>query len=76
MMFEMLTGEQPFGGDSLASLMYQITNEKHPDINSLRNDLPKCIKPIIDRALQKDPKKRFQTGAEFKEAVDKCWESF
>jgi len=76
MMFEMLTGEQPFGGDSLASLMYQITNEKHPDINRLREDLPKCIKPIIDKALQKDPKKRFQTGAEFKEAVDKCWESF
>ena len=76
MMFEMLTGEQPFGGDSLASLMYQITNERHPDINSIRNDLPKCIKPIIDKALQKDPKKRFQTGAEFKDAVDKCWESF
>jgi CHASE2 domain-containing sensor protein len=76
MMFEMLTGEQPFGGDSLASLMYQITNEKHPDINKLRADLPKCIKPIIDKALQKNPKKRFQTGAEFKEAVDKCWESF
>ena len=76
MMFEMLTGEQPFGGDSLASLMYQITNEKHPDINRLREDLPRCIKPIIDKALQKDPKKRFQTGAEFKEAVDKCWESF
>ncbi|MGW8248283.1 MAG: protein kinase domain-containing protein [Acidiferrobacterales bacterium] len=76
MMFEMLTGEQPFGGDSLASLMYQITNEKHPDINKLREDLPRCIKPIIDKALQKDPKKRFQTGAEFKEAVDKCWESF
>jgi len=76
MMFEMLTGEQPFGGDSLASLMYQIANERHPDINKLRGSLPKCIKPIIDRALQKDPKKRFQSGAEFKEAVDKCWESF
>lgn len=76
MMFEMLTGKQPFGGDSLASLMYQITNEKHPDINKLRSDLPKCIKPIIDKALHKDPNRRFQTGAEFKEAVDKCWESF
>jgi len=76
MMFEMLTKTQPFGGDSLASLMYQITNEKHPDINKLRDDLPKCIKPIIDKALQKDPNKRFQSGAEFKEAVDRCWESF
>lgn len=76
MMFEMLTKTQPFGGDSLASLMYQITNEKHPDINKVREDLPRCIKPIIDKALQKDPNKRFQTGAEFKEAVDKCWESF
>jgi len=76
MMFEMLTKTQPFGGDSLATLMYQITNEKHPDINKIREDLPKCIRQIIDKALQKDPNKRYQTGAEFKEAVDKCWESF
>jgi len=76
MMFEMLTKQQPFGGDSLATLMYQITNEKHPDINKIRPDLPKCIKPIIDKALHKDPARRYQTGAEFKEAVDKCWESF
>ncbi len=76
MMFEMLTKTQPFGGDSLATLMYQITNEKHPDINRIRDDLPRCVKPIIDKALQKDPDKRYQTGAEFKAAVDKCWESF
>lgn len=71
-MFELLTKQQPFGGDSLATLMYQIANEKHPDINSIRKGLPRCVKMIIDKALQKNPDKRYQSGAEFKEAVDKC----
>ncbi len=71
-MFEMLSGEQPFGGDSLAELMYQITNKKHPNILRLREDLPGCTRTIIDKALQKEPEDRYQTGEQFAHALRRC----
>jgi len=72
MTFELLTGRQPFHGDSMATLMFQIANERHPDITAVRNDLPTCLRSVIDRALQKNPEKRFQTGDELSRALAKC----
>jgi CHASE2 domain-containing sensor protein/predicted Ser/Thr protein kinase len=71
-MFELLTGEQPFGGDSIGELMYQITNAKHPNPQKVRDDLPACTRTIIDKALQKDANKRYQTGEQFADAVRRC----
>jgi eukaryotic-like serine/threonine-protein kinase len=72
MLYELLTGSQPFQGDSMATLMYQIANERHPDITQRRPDLPACLTSIIDRALHKNPDDRFQTGAEFSLSLRDC----
>jgi serine/threonine-protein kinase len=72
MLFELLTGKQPFSGDSLATLMYQIANSGHPDIGQLRAGLPACLKGIIDKALAKNADDRYQTGAEFRQALLAC----
>jgi serine/threonine-protein kinase len=72
MMYEMLCGTQPFTGDSMAALMYQITNSKQKDITKIRPDLPTCTKTIVDKALQKDPAKRYQTGEEFSKSIERC----
>ena len=72
MMFELLTKKQPFSGDSMAALMYQIANTKQEDITKIRKNLPACVKTIVDKLLQKDPKKRYQTGAEVVLAVQRC----
>jgi serine/threonine protein kinase len=75
MFFQLVTGELPFIGDSMASLMYKITNEKHPDVRMFRLDLPPCVGRIIDKALCKEADKRFQTGKDFIRAINKCKES-
>lgn len=72
MMYEMLTAEQPFTGDSMAALMYQIANKKQKDITRVRDDLPACCRTIIDRALQKEPDKRYQSGEEMAQSIDRC----
>lgn len=72
MMYEMLCGQQPFTGDSMAALMYQITNSKQKDITKIRTSLPTCAKTVVDKALQKDAAKRFQTGEEFSKAIERC----
>ena len=64
MLFQMLTGELPFKGDSMATLMFMIANESHPDILKVRPDLPPELKNIIDRSLAKDIDARYQTGAD------------
>ncbi len=72
MMYEMLTGKLPFVGDSMATLMFQIANEKHADITQVRSELSPDIRAVIDQALHKDPAQRFQTGEQFRQAIEKC----
>src|SRR3989440_5457846 len=63
-MYELLTGERPFTGDSVATLMYRIANEPHAPVLSMRADLPLAANDIVNRALQKDPERRYQRGSE------------
>lgn len=72
--FQMLTGELPFIGESLASLMYKIANEKHPDVRMFRPDLPACVSKVINKALHKDIERRFQSGEKMAEAIQRCLE--
>ena len=73
-LYQMLAGELPFIGDSLASLMYKITNEKHPDIRMFRPDLPACVSKLINKALSKDIERRFQSGSQIADSMKRCYE--
>ena len=71
MMFQLLTGELPFKGESLATLMFKITSERHPDIRTLQPALPLWISKFIDKALEKDIEKRFQTGQQVCDVISR-----
>ncbi|MDQ6959102.1 MAG: protein kinase [Mariprofundaceae bacterium] len=71
-MFVLLTGKAPFPGDTLAALSYQISHDKHPNICKVRPELPACIRSVMDKVLAKDSDKRYQNGAAFKRAVNRC----
>lgn len=73
-LYQLLTGELPFIGESLASLMYKIANEKHPDVRLFRPDLPACVSRIINKALAKSVEKRFQSGERVIGAIERCLE--
>ena len=75
MLFQLLTGELPFKGESLAMLMYMIANEPHRDLLKLRPELAESypgLEAIIDKALEKDADDRFQSGFEMAEALKDC----
>jgi serine/threonine-protein kinase len=74
-MFQMICGQLPFQGDSMAQLMFKIANEPHPDILTVRPDVPDCLVAIINRALSKNPEERFQTGEEMAKAIRACMAS-
>lgn len=70
-MYQLLTGELPFQGDTLASLAYQVTNVKHQPIREHRSELPILTTRLINKLLQKDPDKRFSSGKEVAAAIIK-----
>jgi len=63
-LYELLTGEKPFTGESVATLMFRIANEPHPPIMTHRADLPPGVAAIIDKALEKNPDTRYARGSE------------
>jgi serine/threonine-protein kinase len=72
MMYQLVTGELPFNGDSLANLMYKITHEQHASPDTINPDLPRCICIIISRAMEKDTEKRYKSGMQMVEDIGKC----
>ena len=73
-LYQLFTGKLPFSGDSMAALMYQIANEKPESIRKLRDDLPVSLVRIINRAIEKDVEKRFQSGRQLADALFSCAE--
>lgn len=75
MLYEMLSGTRPFRGDSMATLMFQIANEPHPDIREYREELPEDVAKLVDRMLAKDPEARLKNGNEVVRAIVACLRS-
>jgi len=67
--YQLLTGELPFHGDNLSSLLYQITQVKHPPVRNYKPKIPKICDQIIDKALAKSPKDRFKTAGEMAKVI-------
>ncbi len=72
MLYQLLCGTLPFTADSMASLMFKITNEDAPDITTYRSDIPECLLPVIRKALVKNADERYQTGTELANDLKKC----
>lgn len=68
-LYQLLTGELPFKGDSLASVAYQITNKKHQSVRDVRPDLSIKVTRVVNKALQKKAEKRYATGEEMATAL-------
>ncbi|MBF0566177.1 MAG: CHASE2 domain-containing protein [Nitrospirae bacterium] len=70
--FELLVGERPFKGDSIATLMYNITSVPAPNIKEFDPRIPSCIVAIINKMLTKSADDRYQSGREVVEDINKC----
>lgn len=54
MLYEMLTGEHPFKGETLPALLLNILSSPLPDIESIRPEVPVALADLIYRMLEKD----------------------
>ncbi len=70
--YRMLTGFEPFQGDDIASLLYQVVHEEAP---RLARTLPawwdtRALQAVLDRALAKEPAQRFSGMVEMARAFE------
>ena len=67
--YEMLAGRPPFRAESGAAVASKHLSERATPVETARGDTPGSLAGAIARALEKDPSLRWQTGAEFQQAV-------
>ena len=63
-LYEMVTGALPFRGETVAGIFNAILNQQPAAPVRLRPDLPYRLEEIINKALEKDPRLRYQRAAE------------
>jgi serine/threonine-protein kinase len=71
-LFEMLAGQRPFQGDSIATIMFQITQAEPADLAQLAPGPPAALRAVVAKALRKPVDQRFQTAAELAAALRAC----
>jgi eukaryotic-like serine/threonine-protein kinase len=69
-LYEMLTGELPFPGESFVAVAMKHIQEPSPNVLDVRGDLPLRVAEMVDRALEKDPEHRFPTMDAFAAEIE------
>ena len=69
-LYEMLTGEVPFPGESFVAIAMKHIQEPSPNVLDVRGDVPLRVASMVDRALEKDPQHRFPTMDAFAAEIE------
>jgi serine/threonine protein kinase/tetratricopeptide (TPR) repeat protein len=64
LLYEMITGQQPFKGDYEQAVTYSILHEDPEPITGLRTGVPMELERIVNKCLQKEPSDRYQGANE------------
>ncbi|MBQ7580152.1 MAG: Stk1 family PASTA domain-containing Ser/Thr kinase [Clostridia bacterium] len=64
LMYEMLTGQLPFQSDSAVSVALMQVQEEAIPPSAINSDIPTGLEQITMRAMQKNPRDRYQSVAE------------
>ncbi|MGQ0736930.1 MAG: protein kinase domain-containing protein [Acidobacteriota bacterium] len=73
MLYEMLSGRRPFGGDDVTEVLAAVIRDS-PDIGAVPAGTPAAVRRLLRRCLEKDPQKRLRdmgdVGVELDEALN------
>jgi serine/threonine-protein kinase len=68
-LYEMLTGQRAWGGDSAAAVAVARLTADAPRASDIRPDVPPALDAIVARALAREPGQRFDSADEFSRAL-------
>ncbi len=70
--YEMLTGEKPYTGEHLTTVVYKIVAEEPVPPHRINPSLAGAIEGVLRKAMAKKPDARYKTCQEFIEALEKA----
>lgn len=68
-LYQFLTGEKPFAGSSITTIMHKVLKEEPLKPSELNVQVPPAFDAVVKKALAKRPDDRFQSAAEFRAAL-------
>jgi hypothetical protein len=71
-LYELLSGEKPFQGDSVASIMYSISRGSYVPLRKVARKTPECAVRIVEKLLSKSLKKRYRSGETLARDLEAC----
>jgi TolB-like protein len=70
MLYEMLSGQRPYQGESSADVIGAILKEEPRDISEIDSTIPLAVRRIVNRCLEKSLQDRFQTARDLAFALE------
>ncbi|MCS7315713.1 MAG: protein kinase [Bryobacteraceae bacterium] len=70
--YELLTGQKPFAGDTLTTVLYKIVAEQPRPPQEINPSLPWPVSLVLGRALSKNPDERYPSCTEFVDALERA----
>ena len=71
-LYELLAGDVPFPGETFVTVALKHVNEPPPSLLDVRRDVPPRVAAAVDRALEKDPARRFPSMDAFAAELEAC----
>jgi serine/threonine-protein kinase len=71
-LYELLAGDVPFPGENFVTVAMKHVNEPAPNLLEVRADVPHRVAAAVDRALEKDPRRRFPSMDAFAAELEAC----
>jgi beta-lactam-binding protein with PASTA domain/tRNA A-37 threonylcarbamoyl transferase component Bud32 len=72
LLYELLTGRPPFLGDSPVAIAYQHVRENPVPPSRVDPEVPQWADAIVLRAMEKDPRDRYQSAAEMRADIQRA----
>ncbi len=69
-LYEMLSGQRTFAGESAVEVMNAILKEEPPDLSETNTKISPALEKIVWRCLEKKPERRFQSASDLGFALD------
>lgn len=70
LLFQLLSGTLPFTGSNPLEVALQHVEQPLPSLHTLAPDVPPALDLVIQQALERDPKRRFQSAGEVARAFE------
>jgi serine/threonine-protein kinase len=70
-LYHLLTGRAPFCGETGEETIFKVLSDPPVRPRALRPDIPAALEAVVLKCLEKDPKDRYRSAAEFAEDLDR-----